>query len=291
MVVPPRSAAIFHYPAVPACVYCGSERQLTDEHIIPLSLGGVLILDKASCKACSEITKKLEQTVARDMFGRFRIRHGIRTRRPKIRPTHYDIGMVTPDGSRTVGHIPVKDYPSPVMMYKFGQPNMLRDVPRSVDTFVWTAYMITAEADVALETYRWDGRLSLRAVPVEFARLLAKIGHCYAIAELGANSFHPLAPDVILGRDAHIGEIVGGDFPDTVTSTPDDLEPPIPDAGHLLDLDYLLRPGRPPLVIANIRLFASISTPTYRVVVGEVRTLEHIRVFAQHAAGGGGEGG
>jgi 5-methylcytosine-specific restriction endonuclease McrA len=48
---------------VSACIYCGAtepDTKLTDEHIVPLSLGGTLILPKASCLACARQTGKLE---------------------------------------------------------------------------------------------------------------------------------------------------------------------------------------------------------------------------------------
>ena len=69
---------VFHYPPVGRCIYCGATDELTDEHIIPFSLGGVLILDKASCngtKGCNKKTHKFEGVVARQIFGKFRAKH------------------------------------------------------------------------------------------------------------------------------------------------------------------------------------------------------------------------
>ena len=47
------------------CIYCGATDGLTTEHIIPYSLGGRFELPEASCNECTEITKKIEQTVGR----------------------------------------------------------------------------------------------------------------------------------------------------------------------------------------------------------------------------------
>jgi hypothetical protein len=53
-----------------ACIYCGARGTvLTNEHVIPLSLGGQHILERASCRACADITTKFERDVARDMWG------------------------------------------------------------------------------------------------------------------------------------------------------------------------------------------------------------------------------
>lgn len=43
--------------------------RLTDEHVVPLSLGGQHILEDASCLDCADVTKRFEQDVAREMLG------------------------------------------------------------------------------------------------------------------------------------------------------------------------------------------------------------------------------
>jgi hypothetical protein len=44
------------YPAVNKRVYCGAGNcALSDEHIMPYFLGGVLVLPKASCEECQKI--------------------------------------------------------------------------------------------------------------------------------------------------------------------------------------------------------------------------------------------
>ncbi len=57
-------------PTKERCIYCGkADVKLTDEHFLPLSLGGQHVIEKASCLAYADITKKFEQHVARDMWG------------------------------------------------------------------------------------------------------------------------------------------------------------------------------------------------------------------------------
>ncbi|SRR5271163_282192 len=51
------------FPATGECIYCGalgSEVELTDEHIVPYSLGGNVELLQASCKKCARVTGGLE---------------------------------------------------------------------------------------------------------------------------------------------------------------------------------------------------------------------------------------
>ena len=55
-------------PTKGRCIYCGrADVRLTDEHFLPLSLGGQHVIEKASCHSCADITKKFEQLVARYM--------------------------------------------------------------------------------------------------------------------------------------------------------------------------------------------------------------------------------
>jgi len=51
------------------CIYCGKAGvRLTDEHIVPLSLGGQHVIGEASCHDCAKVTSKFERDVARE-FG------------------------------------------------------------------------------------------------------------------------------------------------------------------------------------------------------------------------------
>src|SRR5262245_63413163 len=72
-----------------ACIYCGTRGVvLTDEHVIPLSLGGQHILEGASCRSCADITTRFERDVARDMWGDARSSYNVQSRRKKERKTH-----------------------------------------------------------------------------------------------------------------------------------------------------------------------------------------------------------
>lgn len=74
------------YDAVGYCIYCGSTDQLSDEHVIPLGLGGRLVLPRSSCSRCSSKTSKLERTCLRTMYGPLRLLYGLPSRRKNSRP-------------------------------------------------------------------------------------------------------------------------------------------------------------------------------------------------------------
>ena len=54
------------------CIYCASTDQLlSDEHVVPFSLGGRKVLRKASCARCASITARFEGEFARSALGAF----------------------------------------------------------------------------------------------------------------------------------------------------------------------------------------------------------------------------
>src|SRR5262245_9916948 len=115
-----------------ACIYCGAhDVVLTDEHVIPLSLGGQHILEGASCQSCADVTTRFERDVARDMWGDARNSYNVQSRRKRERKTH----MVLPDpadSSRRV-KIPYAEYPAPMVFYKMGPAGLLEGMPDTVD--------------------------------------------------------------------------------------------------------------------------------------------------------------
>jgi 5-methylcytosine-specific restriction endonuclease McrA len=110
-----RDPAMSHGPSkIPTkgrCIYCGkADVKLTDEHFVPLSLGGQHIIEKASCLACADITKKFEQHVARDMWGDARNSYNAPSRRRNARPTH--ITLCDPKYPSRAIRVPYNEYPA-----------------------------------------------------------------------------------------------------------------------------------------------------------------------------------
>jgi HNH endonuclease len=117
------------FPPVGRCIYCGtSTGELTDEHIIPLALGGNMVLPQASCRDCAKITGQIEGfnlEARRGIFGPLRLRLKLPTRHPKKRPENveYDI---TDSGGKT-RTISVSAYDVPLAFFGFitGLPGIL----------------------------------------------------------------------------------------------------------------------------------------------------------------------
>jgi hypothetical protein len=127
-----RNPTIF--PPIGQCVYCLKRSDLGDEHIIARSLNGSMILPRASCKACGDVTSRFERTCARTIFGPLRIRHEMRTRRKKERPSAIEIEARSSDGGLKTNLVPASEIPDVVFLLKFGHvANILLAAP-DIDT-------------------------------------------------------------------------------------------------------------------------------------------------------------
>lgn len=262
------------YPSPGRCIYCGAKGvALGDEHIIPLALGGAFVIAKASCRSCEKITHRYERTVARQIFGNFRLRHNFPTRHPEERPKHLRIGTVTAGGVSALKDIPVVEHHGTAFTYKFGRAHLLAGLPRGADKlqFIPIAIVDHDDAKRLIERHHWDGKVTIRVTPYELARMVAKIAHAYAVAELGIDSFNPLALDVVLNQTEDVGYTVGG--------TLDDV-PPVEGGAHLLEISY---DGIVPnvFIIVGVRLFSSLGAPVYHVVVGnfDFQKPQHVKTF------------
>jgi hypothetical protein len=202
------------FPAVGRCIYCPSTEHLTDEHIVPFGLGGRLILPKASCRACSEITKKFEQRCLRGILGPLRLRMNFPTRHPKDRPTHLDVVRSNWDGTSTPLAIPLEDHPQHLFLIKLVPPGIMRGA--QPDTHVeYMPWLATNPSDFERFTEKYGG-FGIRGPKKfwihQFVQMLAKIAHSYAVADKGLDAFEPFLLPLIIGQDLTWPYLVGGDL-------------------------------------------------------------------------------
>jgi hypothetical protein len=269
------------YPAVGRCVYCrapASKKKLKREHIIPRSLKGHLILPEASCGDCEDITKKFEQICAREMFGALRLHLGWRWGEKDDEPDEFDtvVELETDTEGRKVS---LQDHPFIMSMVDFPPPSILSGRNR-VETFAKPKLRIIGRTDLQSDLQERINRLGGRGVRIDtvfrtqFFQLLAKIGYCYTVANIGFNNFEPSVLGIILGRSTEYQYWIGG-VDKSVKGSPKPSEPLL----HNIWLEryYSCKKrdiGRAiirPWVVACIQLFACVDMPIYQVVVGRDR--------------------
>jgi hypothetical protein len=250
------------YSAVGRCIYCTSDSdRLGDEHIVPYALNGTQVLPLASCPECAKITSYLDGFISREVFWHVRTSAGMRTRRTL--PTKFPLTLIFADGHKEEIMAPAHAHPASLLLPKFASPTMLSgEQPDGNFRFTTVRFQRTSVALDELVKARGavDSEIALSIKPRQFSRVLAKIAHSYAVAQLGLDGFRPLLLDLIHKRNVEKApELIGCE-----TQTP-------PAASGVVH-ELSLLPNRC-YVAVRIRLFASTSVdgvamPVYLVVAG-----------------------
>jgi hypothetical protein len=267
----------FRYPEVGRCIYCGrDDRPLSDEHPIPLALGGHLVLPKASCAACALRTHAYEYTTCRTTLGNLRMRFGFPTRRKKDRPTHIQIGTRDAQGRTGRIKVPVTEYPVGAFIPSFGRAGIFIGSSPELDTLqhLPNAHP-TDDLNEFRRKYNWDGRVTIRWMPVEYGQAIIKMSYCCAVAELGFGTFRPLCLPQILSENKNISYIFGQNGTNPVVKGMSKL--------WEIELFYYTHQGRL-LLMAHCSLLPGMGTPIYEVIVGDVQSPEHIMFFNKQLA-------
>ena len=266
------------YPPVGNCIYCGKNRlpnhgrrkpsRFHDEHIVPLALGGKMVLPEASCVKCERlINKQIENCVLRKELGAFRDALGSPTRNKKAQAARR-----------------AKNQHAIVGFYRFGQAGVLTGQHTLHSSAVWPG-LENRPAPVGradLNPRKEDSSFAVRAEwiprPDHFARLIAKIGYAFAVAELGLGSFTPFVQGLILGRDKDHERFVGSLERDDPMSRALSNRTIMLTCGHdeTLTRTFLI----PVMDIAII----PEATPIYYVVAGELDldNAQHRRVYQDY---------
>ena len=240
---------------------------MTDEHIIPRGIGGALVIPSGTCLVCKEAIDPVEGSVINNTLGNFRLRTGFASRKGKVRRGTVTI-HVADDIARTSftpKKIPLSDYPRILILPQLPPPTMLCG-PWTVEPLAWTR-VVNKDFELIAEKHAQHGWLpnAIKIKMTLFSRMLAKIGHAYAVAQL--SEFQPGAletlklflPDLIIrGTKKTPRHLVGGNM---------GLAPPTQDLNEVRLWSGCT--SKDEYVIATIRLFACLGAPDYHVVVGK----------------------
>lgn len=257
------------YPAANICIYCGADRDLSAEHIIPFGMGGRLILPKSSCRTCSTITSEIERTCLRKMYGPLRLLYGLPSRRTKNRPARLPLKVRRRAGDAwSVVSVPQERYPFLVTFPYFSIPGLLAGEARenalgAVTDRIWirgaspshdfNALLASLGRELKVHELQPDSDLDVPA----FCRLLAKMAIGYVAAERGVSEVpRSLTAMVIDNRLEGCRHFIGSSESDE------------PAVNRLHDIaTATFRPVDIPVV--RIRLLAKLGTPTYWVALSK----------------------
>jgi HNH endonuclease len=267
------------YTSVGRCIYCGSDggaKGLSDEHMVPFSLGGDAVLPKASCEACATETSKIELYLARHIFHGLRSHIGAPSRKKSL-PSILSATISVGDQEGSYEFV-AADQPFALMLPTWDYPGIMRQVQPTSDFQVCNvrAYnfmpgnlrQLLGLADDAPDPLVHIGSGTLNNIV--FARAIAKIAYCNVVARYGLGGFRPLVlPDLILGRYPCVPYFVGSD--PGVPSPPNTKN-----VRHAIQITTANGEEGLRFLLASVRPFAHSGTrehgmPIYHVVSGAPR--------------------
>jgi hypothetical protein len=189
---------------------------------------------------------------------------GLHARRHKRSRSHLPVNIDygTHQGTKRV---PISEHPAALFMFSFAPPGLLLDVPPPAESSLsGRVVMHPMSVDLFERADRLGGKVNLVRRggfdALIFGRMVAKIAHSYAVAELGISGFRFLLPDLILGNPTiHAAQLIGGGL------LP---EPAGPDR-HEISLKRRLRLDGREFWVTRIRLFADLDMPPHYIVAGE----------------------
>ena len=263
-------------PSFGECIYCGAKAQdveLTDEHVIPFSLGGKLVITEGSCKSCARETTRIENELARKVYWDFRLHTNLPTRRKKERPSERPFLLSINDGPAQEVYAPIKDHPFFVYLPTWGTAGILEGAKPQSNFPEAYAHVFSQVPPNIRETVRVPEGTPFKILSPamnidagKFARAIAKIAYCQAVVTFGLRGFRPLMiPDFILGKYPYAPYLVG-----SMNETPPNRG--APDVRHAIAIGEIAI-QRLRLLVATLRIFSNsgsgeIGVPLYHAVVG-----------------------
>lgn len=249
------------------CIYCGTRKGLSDEHIVPYSLGGSVVLDDASCASCAAITSRFEQAVTRGFMHNARIVAGLPSRRRRDRPTHLTF-HVKNSGKLEAVTLPVPQAGALMFLPLFAQPALL-DGRKRVSGVEVVGYEAISFGKSPAELASSAGAEGLHMPNVTWdvsacARMIAKIAWGFSVMVLAPplppRSEVPLIP-LILAQTDDASVWLGT----MQYSSPLEPEGPL----HVVSTQWTPDPERngAPMFVSHVKLFANSNSSGMGVVV------------------------
>lgn len=246
------------------CIYCGSTEELSDEHAVPFSLAGNIILEDASCEICRKKTEKFENKVTHEQLLLMRSSLKYPTRHKKKRPESFEFKITTKDNenNQTVV-VPIEECPAIFTILTFLKPRYMANYQYSKGIMVGGHITFASNLKNIKDKYNLTSITRTETLGIDFAKLLAKIAYCITVFYYGLEPIKKIyVLPAILNEKDDIGYWVGS-FEEYKSKQ--EFPPPEP-LDYKVDL-YIDNKG---IVFAKVRLFPCFGTPEFLVIVGEI---------------------
>lgn len=205
------------------CIYCNlSSEILTDEHIVPLGLGGKNILKNSSCISCNKITSKFEYYILRGHWLGIRKKLNTGTRRKNRQLDPMRVNLLQ-NGTTTIqGTVAVEDC-NFQLVYSFFEPELLAtEIMDGIKPYAKGAYLLMLDAngpliftDINGNSHNLKESDKIEYILNEFTAdnffmFLAKVAHSFAIKERGIKACKSyFLQEIILGQTKDAMKYIG----------------------------------------------------------------------------------
>jgi hypothetical protein len=246
-------------------MYCGSSKDLTDEHIIPFGAGGDLVFCKSSCKDCAKITSKDELKVLRGFMYEGRLVGNAPSRRKKNKPKTINRILLRQDGTEFTKELLLSSGIAVIHLPIFTVPGVIFDRTASDGVEIkelGTLHLGMHNLSGLQKTENISGvRFNTKVDVISFCRVLCKIAYGYHVQKKGLfpRSESP-ALDIMLGKNTQIQHWLGsGDF-----------EYPDSNGLHVLETTEIRRKDGLIMHMVYIKLFHGMGASSAYAVVTRI---------------------
>jgi len=243
------------------CVFCLESYiadLLTDEHIIPRSLNGTLVIRKATCACCQKtVNETFEQKTLNTVFLVPRLLLELRRRKrekkklPAVWPGRTsDKQTVNPPSIQ----LELDQYPPLMYLMEVEPPGNLLSIDRSGDPSRRIRFWFYNFGSSSATAQGISTRAEYPHGAV--AKTYIKVAYCYAVSQLGLEGFDSSEiRDVLRGRRDDLYNFFGGALPNQLLPT------------RFLHRLEVRRHGEFYTVL--VCLFGALNAPVFEVVVGK----------------------
>jgi hypothetical protein len=243
------------------CIYCGTtEGRLTEEHITPLGLSGLLVLLEASCDRHATITSDLERKILRDMLFALRAALGTRTRHPKERRRPHPMFVERSGRIERVDAL-WQDHWKVIQLPIFPPPAWVdgRTYTGGIECTSMDVFELGERANEIAQRHQADRVLPPCYSAEEFARFIAKMAYGYAVERYELVAFEDVyVLPAMLGESDDIGRWVG---------CSDRREFPVRQCNVSVGFNI----GPQDHLAVKLKMFAQFDGAEYVVVIGKLK--------------------
>jgi hypothetical protein len=251
----PRNCRIGH------CVYCRSTAGLTDEHSVPYSIWGVDRLIGASCQNCSGATQKIEDYAYRRLLAKSRELMNAPTRKAKRTGRWNGSGTLYKSDKEEEIPLPLA-LPLLIMPFPEYLPRSVTGRPRSQlhDRMRFSVNDLVGRGPSGSDQWTTE---PYKIDHDKFLRAIAKIAYCEFIRMFDNTYVNEEVSDYIVRGVGDPSFIVGGKHGD-------------PPDKNLHSIEHMLGRWQVPStrtgysLLARVRLFSFLNTPSYYVWLGDI---------------------